>query len=411
MVKKKSTLRALLMSVLALLACVSMLVGSTFAWFTDSVSSMNNIIKSGNLDIELEYTLDGTTWTAVNDNTSIFGEDDLWEPGHTVVAGLRVKNVGSLALKYALSTHIYLEKTGTNVYGEEFKLSDYLDVYYGEAADEAAVKAIFDGDRAAALAALTAGDFNIDLTTDSNLLSLAEEYALLAITMPTTVGNEANHKTGTAAPYIRFGIDLYATQYTYEEDSFDDQYDAGASVTNPQKYPYAIVTDDGPQTVYSESLFGGGYSPIHGTNLDLDATYTFVAPQDDTDYKDWAADYEISVVTPDSNKLPEGAVILSGQYDFISTTAWQSFYTPEVASGDTYRLLKIGAEAMGYPGVRFTYEAIQTMVGTFKCGVAEVDDLVPAGTVMTVALKLYNEDASGNVLAEKTVGVFTYTFK
>ena len=57
--KKHSTKRALLDSVLSLVLCLSMLICSTFAWFTDSVSSTNNIIQSGNLDIEM-YRADGS---------------------------------------------------------------------------------------------------------------------------------------------------------------------------------------------------------------------------------------------------------------------------------------------------------------------------------------------------------------
>ena len=53
--KRRSTKSALLMSAISLLLCVSMLIGSTFAWFTDSVTSANNIIKSGTLDVELDY--------------------------------------------------------------------------------------------------------------------------------------------------------------------------------------------------------------------------------------------------------------------------------------------------------------------------------------------------------------------
>ena len=61
MKKTKSNKSALMLSALAILLCVSMLVGSTFAWFTDSVASENNIIKSGNLDLVVDYTLDGET--------------------------------------------------------------------------------------------------------------------------------------------------------------------------------------------------------------------------------------------------------------------------------------------------------------------------------------------------------------
>ena len=53
--KKKTSRRALLTSVMALVMCLVMLVGTTFAWFTDSVTSGVNTIKSGNLDVALAY--------------------------------------------------------------------------------------------------------------------------------------------------------------------------------------------------------------------------------------------------------------------------------------------------------------------------------------------------------------------
>ena len=54
MTNSKTTRRALVLSVLSLLLCCSMLVGTTFAWFTDSVTSGKNKIVAGNLDIELD---------------------------------------------------------------------------------------------------------------------------------------------------------------------------------------------------------------------------------------------------------------------------------------------------------------------------------------------------------------------
>ena len=85
MTKKHSAKRALIASALSLLLCVSMLVGTTFAWFTDSVTSANNIIMAGNLDVELEYSTDMVNWTAVDANTNVFKEGALWEPGYTEV--------------------------------------------------------------------------------------------------------------------------------------------------------------------------------------------------------------------------------------------------------------------------------------------------------------------------------------
>ena len=125
--KKNQTRRELLMSALSLLLCVSMLVGSTFAWFTDSVTSANNIIKSGNLDVELYYQVEGQSdWTKVTETTNVFMQNALWEPGHTEVVKLKVVNEGSLALKYTLGVNIVSEVGSVNVADENFKLSDYI---------------------------------------------------------------------------------------------------------------------------------------------------------------------------------------------------------------------------------------------------------------------------------------------
>ena len=61
MENSKSTKRALLTSVLALLMCVTMLVGATFAWFTDTASTGVNKIQAGNLDVKLMYSTDMQT--------------------------------------------------------------------------------------------------------------------------------------------------------------------------------------------------------------------------------------------------------------------------------------------------------------------------------------------------------------
>ena len=52
MTNRKTTKKALLGSLLALVLCFSMLVGTTFAWFTDSEFINGNKIQAGTLDIE-----------------------------------------------------------------------------------------------------------------------------------------------------------------------------------------------------------------------------------------------------------------------------------------------------------------------------------------------------------------------
>lgn len=235
---KNSVRRSLIVSATALVLTVAMLIGTTFAWFTDSVTSGKNTIKSGNLDVALEHKVDGG-WENVDSNTSVFEDSTLWEPGHVEYTVLKVVNKGSLALKYQLSVNVANEKPGKRIAdNEEFKLSDYLKYAVVEE-DLSTVAAGTDGTngRQAILAKVGAGKDLSDLTTSTatgNLSAAAEgatseKIVTVVVWMPTTVGNEANHN-GADIPQIDLGVNLFATQYTEEEDSFGNDYDKAADL-------------------------------------------------------------------------------------------------------------------------------------------------------------------------------------
>ena len=104
---KNKTKRALTGSVISVLVCTAMLVGTTFAWFTDSVSTGKNTITAGSLTVDLideeGNSLEGKTlnWSVADGRAQ---EEILWEPGAVYVTeGFRVKNTGNLALKYKLT--------------------------------------------------------------------------------------------------------------------------------------------------------------------------------------------------------------------------------------------------------------------------------------------------------------------
>ena len=108
MTNRKSTKRALLGSVMAMVLCLAMLVGATFAWFTDTASTGVNKIQAGKLDVALEMKDAAGQWVSAEGKTLDFvkaaaGEQVLWEPGCTyTLPELRVVNNGNLALKYKL---------------------------------------------------------------------------------------------------------------------------------------------------------------------------------------------------------------------------------------------------------------------------------------------------------------------
>ena len=237
MTNARNTKKSLIVSAFALLLCFSMLMGTTFAWFTDSVTSANNIIKSGNLDVALyyatEYDGENTVWTEVNETTKIFKDGALYEPGYTEVVYFKVENKGSLYLKYNMSLNIYSEKAGVNQNGQSFNLSNYL------CADVLSTSALaYTSDRSFIYDNYSAENLNTFIYGDNyrtyvqgwhspKQLAPGQSYECgMTIFMPTTVGNEVNHD-GVHIPEIELGITLLATQTTKEVDSFGDDYDLG----------------------------------------------------------------------------------------------------------------------------------------------------------------------------------------
>ena len=225
----KKSKQALFQSVISLLLCFSMLVGTTFAWFTDGVSSGNNLIAAGNLDVDLEYMDKNGQWQKVTEATEVLDKDALWEPGHTEVAYLRISNAGDLALKYALGINIVSEIGSTNAAGEAFKLSDHIRFGVVESESETTY-----ADRMAARNALSETKLiNAGYTSQYSLYPETGRdvrYATLVVYMPEDVGNVANYATGANPPEIQLGIELVATQEVLESDSFGTDYDTNAEM-------------------------------------------------------------------------------------------------------------------------------------------------------------------------------------
>ena len=224
---QKATKRALLTSVMALVMCVVMLVGTTFAWFTDTASTAVNKIVAGNLDVDIVgengVSLDGKSlsFKDVNNKTDI-----LWEPGVTFhTEGFRIKNAGNLALKWKIAINKDSASTGV-VEGSNGKqgmnLLDVIDfsVVSSKAKDAEAVKIDeFVGH------------------TDANTVDSTTYY--IKGTMQTSAGNDYQDLTLEGIT-----ITVYATQDTVENDSFDNQYDKDATYLT---YPAGVTTDSFPE--------------------------------------------------------------------------------------------------------------------------------------------------------------------
>lgn len=217
MIKVRNTKKTLLMSALSLLMCVSMLIGSTFAWFTDSVTSAGNKIQSGTLKLDLEMLDKEDGWASIKESKAPIFNYENWEPGYTDVKILKVENEGSLALKWMAK---FVSEKELSI------LANVIDVYVCPSATELTYPAGRNLDGYTKVG--TVADFvnTIEETTKGTLAAKEVAYLGIALKMQESAGNEYQDLNLGA-----FDIQIIATQDTVEEDSFDNQYDAGAEYT------------------------------------------------------------------------------------------------------------------------------------------------------------------------------------
>ena len=280
MTNRKSVKRALVASIMAIMLCAVMLVGTTFAWFTDTASSAVNKIQSGNLDVVLEYSTDCATWKKVTDTTKLFEESKLWEPGRTEIVYLRVKNAGTLALKYTLGIYNLYESPGKNVEGHKYRLGDYVKL---GAVETAAVYS----NREEAVAAVSDTAKTLENIRENGVVAATLEpndtktYAMV-LYMPTEVGNEANPKNSDPywAAKVSFGISADASQAVSEFDSYGNDYDekAPSRITTTSSSTEKLEVNENIQAsgrygVVKASSFGSSHAE-YTINADLYAVYT-----------------------------------------------------------------------------------------------------------------------------------------
>ena len=236
MTNRKSTKRALLGSIMAMVLCLAMLVGATFAWFTDTASTGVNKIQAGNLDVALEMK-DGDNWVSAEGKTLTFKTKDnraadqiLWEPGCTYeLPQLRVVNKGNLALKYKIQI--------TGIQGDA-KLNEVID--------------------------WTINDAAIDLTEGHLTAGQQGDAFTIKGHMQETAGNDYQNLTIDG-----IGINVVATQDTVESDSSNNQYDANA------EYPITVTTGDELQAIVNNAT-----APVNVVLMNSITTNNFVIPAD-----------------------------------------------------------------------------------------------------------------------------------
>lgn len=295
------TKKSLVSSAIALLLCFALLLGTTFAWFTDSVTSAGNTIVAGNLKVDLLHKVD-SNWISLKDNTThkVF-DYDKWEPGYTRVETLKAANLGSLALQYRLSLSIEAgsEKLGKN--GEN--LADVIEVYvtYAEntATSFADIKAssewTYKGTLTEVMASpnsfiggeLLPADKQLD-GTEAATTAAGDQVVSIALHMQESAGNEYQ-ELSVGNVYVN----LIATQWSYEVDSFDKDYDTES------KFP-GYTADYTASTSVAGKVSGGKLTEsvtIGDVSGDI-----FASVPDGVQLADGASSLKLTVASMDSSE-------------------------------------------------------------------------------------------------------------
>lgn len=246
--KEPSLYRSLCVSILCMFLSTVMLVGTTMAWFSDSLQTGVYTISSANFTVTTFFCPDlaggsGTNnWQRLNpDNTTMFGGGSL-SSGSYQTAYLKIVNASNIDLKYTLTI------TDT-VGGIDSTLP--LSLAYKEVSNEADLKTAFT-------------------STDESSTQSGESTSTgteISFTVPkaTTMG-------GAATPTIKFvalklSLNVTPTSSTNDEQPAT-QYKFGLHLAITQNLPEAQVTDSN--------------SPTTNTSVDMTITGSTASTPDTT---------------------------------------------------------------------------------------------------------------------------------
>ena len=220
--KKSTTKMSLVASIAALVLCCAMLIGTSFAWFTDTASTAVNKIQAGTLDVQLldesGNSLEGQTlaWQKAAGHES---EEVLWEPGCTYkLQPIVIKNNGNLALKYKIVI--------TGIQGDA-ELNEAIEW------------------------TITNTSATTALDADHPLAAGASDTLTISGHMKESAGNEYQRLSIDG-----IGITVHATQLASEYDSFGNSYDDRAV------YEEDVQVEDQPwhelDAVSTDTVIDGG---------------------------------------------------------------------------------------------------------------------------------------------------------
>ena len=185
--------------------------GISLAWFSDTDEEVKNVFHFAEFDLEVSHQLENGDWEKVEQNTKIFDDEALYEPGYTQVVYLKIENKGTVPFDFKTAVSVADYTLATNVFGQSFQLQDHLRFGLTTADTETQLhEKVATRNQAKELAVMPLSNYS---TETASLGAKATIYMALVVRMPEDVDNIANYR-GDVIPRVELGLIVTATQQT-----------------------------------------------------------------------------------------------------------------------------------------------------------------------------------------------------
>lgn len=200
---------ALCVSILLVAAWCILGTGASLAWFVDTDEEVKNVFHFAEFELEVSHRLEDGTWEKIEQDTKIFDDEALYEPGYTQVVYLKIENKGTVPFDFKTAVSVTDYTLATNVFGQSFQLQDYLKFGLTTAdTEEELFEKVATRNLAKELAVMPLSNYS---TETASLDAKGTVYMALIVRMPEDVTNMANYRADVI-PRVELGLIVTATQ-------------------------------------------------------------------------------------------------------------------------------------------------------------------------------------------------------
>lgn len=183
--------------------------GASLAWFVDTDEEVKNVFHFAEFDLEVSHRLENGSWEKIEQDTKIFDDEALYEPGYVQVVYLKIENKGTVPFDFKTAVSVTDYNEPANIFGQKFHLQDYLKFGLVTAdTEEDLYETVATRNLAKELAVMPLNNY---ATETASLDAEGTVYMALIVRMPEEVDNIANYR-GNEIPRVELGVIVTATQ-------------------------------------------------------------------------------------------------------------------------------------------------------------------------------------------------------